>query len=394
MKKTKSRTKPTTWRYEPFGGILQLDKPQALVYVDRDYMRSLGYGPSPLWDEDSDLLSAPTEVHLQPTNRCGAGCRACYTDADGPAIKPEDELPVEDHMRIIDRLAAMKVFHVALGGGESLGMDRFFELAEHARARGLLPSLTTNGFGMTDEIARRCRIFEAAHVSIDGVDGVYEAVRGYDRFAEADEAVKLLARAGCKIGLNTVLCRQSIDHMEELVAYAASRKVRQIEFLRFKPAGRAVALYDEMKPTTAQLDSLFPRLVDAMKKYKVRLLVDCSLAPMVYMHLPDPKKMDLLGVTGCLGGNMLMSVTPDGRPAPCSFAAPHEADIFDVENWWRNDDVFALFRTWTDRAPEPCRSCDYLHLCKGGCHVVAEHVTGNPLEPDPDCLFVREHKKK
>ncbi|HPQ68916.1 MAG TPA: radical SAM protein [bacterium] len=365
-----------------------------MVWVDRDYMRSLGYADSELWTRETDLLSAPTEVHLQPTNRCGAGCRACYTDADGPTIKPEDELSPTKLREIVDALADMRVFHLALGGGESLGLEGFFELAEYARARGLLPSLTTNGFDLTPAIAKRCRIFSAVHVSIDGVGELYKAVRGYDRFAEADHAVQLLRQAGCQVGLNTVVCRQSADGLDDLVAYAARRQVKQIELLRFKPAGRAREHYDEMKPTHEQLDSLYPRLVKLMKKHKVRLLADCSLAPMIYLHRPDPQKLDLLGVTGCLGGNMLMSVTPDGVPAPCSFARGDKRDASTVGQWWSDDDVFRVFRRWNEQAPEPCRSCDYLKLCHGGCHVVAEHVTGDACAPDPDCGFVRDYQEK
>lgn len=391
------KTRPAdilAYRYEPFGGILKLNKPEALIWVDRQYMLDLGYPPSELWQKDSDLLSAPTEVHLQPTNRCGAGCKACYVDADGPEIRPEDELTIDQHKQIVDELARMRVFHLALGGGESLGLDDFFDLALHAQKKGLIPSLTTNGFGMTPAIAEKSRMFAATHVSIDGVGAMYGAVRGYDRFAEANHAVRLLREAGCKVGLNTVIARQNADHLEELIAYAAQAGVRQIEFLRFKPAGRAKDYYHEMKLTTEQLDSLYPRFVKAMKKHKVKLLVDCSLAPMLYAHQPDPKKMALLGVTGCLGGNMLMSIRPDGLPSGCSFAEPERRDVFHTSDWWQQKDSFAVFRRRAEMLPEPCHSCEYLKLCRGGCQVIGEYETGDPYAPDPDCLFVREYVKR
>ena len=68
------KEKILTYRYEPFGGILHLSRPASLVWVDKDYMRSLGYEDSPLWDLDTPLLSAPTEVHLSVTRQCSAGC--------------------------------------------------------------------------------------------------------------------------------------------------------------------------------------------------------------------------------------------------------------------------------------------------------------------------------
>src|SRR5579871_6476890 len=75
------------FRYERFGGIVHLERPRALVFVDRDRARRLGYRDETAWQEperDSLLdgvLSAPLEAHLQLTNRCTAGCQGCYTGA-------------------------------------------------------------------------------------------------------------------------------------------------------------------------------------------------------------------------------------------------------------------------------------------------------------------------
>ena len=58
-------------RFEAFGGILALEYPPMLVHVDRELMRSLGYGPSPLWEKpESAFLSGPLEVHFSVTNAC------------------------------------------------------------------------------------------------------------------------------------------------------------------------------------------------------------------------------------------------------------------------------------------------------------------------------------
>ena len=77
-----SRKSIFTHRYEPFGGILHLTRPASLVWVDKDYMRSLGYPPSPLWDLDTDLLSAPSEVHASVTRRCRVGWPGCYVESE------------------------------------------------------------------------------------------------------------------------------------------------------------------------------------------------------------------------------------------------------------------------------------------------------------------------
>jgi MoaA/NifB/PqqE/SkfB family radical SAM enzyme len=39
----------------------------------------------------------------------------------------------------------------------------------------------------------------------------------------------------------------------------------------------------------------------------------------------------------------------------------------------------------------PCNSCDYLELCKGGCHCITEVLTWDIFAPDPECPFVYNH---
>ena len=62
-------------RAERFGGIVELERPRALLHVDRELMRELGQPESPLWSSSDEPgpLSAPTEVHVVLSRRCAAG---------------------------------------------------------------------------------------------------------------------------------------------------------------------------------------------------------------------------------------------------------------------------------------------------------------------------------
>ena len=120
-------------RAERFGGIVEVVRPRALLHVDQQMMRELGQPRSPLWDDpapDDAPLVAPTEVHVVLSRRCAAGCTGCYVDATPRGAA----LSLEEARRILDELAAMGVFHVALGGGEALELDYLFEVAAHARS--------------------------------------------------------------------------------------------------------------------------------------------------------------------------------------------------------------------------------------------------------------------
>src|SRR5262245_46504137 len=200
-----------SWRPEVFGGIVQLERPRALVFVDRDYARSLGLDGGARWAGagDGELgarpLAAPLEAHLQLTNRCDAGCQGCYTGATPAGAAGEWGL--DDWIRAVDALADAGVFHLALGGGESATLPWLGALARHARQRGRIPNLTTSGLAGLDALLTIAELFGQINVSIDGIGPYYEKVRGFDGFARADAAVVALRKKKKEIGLNCVVTR-------------------------------------------------------------------------------------------------------------------------------------------------------------------------------------------
>ena len=164
MRLLRRRPKTRSIRAESFGAIAQLERPRALVFVDRDYARELGIEASPHWRHDEsdgvvgrECLVAPLEAHLQLTNRCDAGCTGCYTAASPSASK---EWSLEQWKAAIDELAEMGVFHLALGGGESADLPWLGALVRHARERGGDEELPTRQDG-----GSRVSVFSVAHVS-------------------------------------------------------------------------------------------------------------------------------------------------------------------------------------------------------------------------------------
>lgn len=377
-------------RFESFGGIIATERPAALVFVDRDFLRNAGHDGGARWrgDPAGDLLSAPTEVHFAFTHRCDAGCAHCYTDS-GP--EKTGGLDMAGIVEVADALAKAGVFHVALGGGESTEDPRLLDIARAFRARGIVPNLTTNGLHVDEAFAREARIFGVINVSLDGIGDRYGGARGYDGFEAADAAIRLLRRHHEKVGINCVVTRRNFDHLPEVVRYARRRRLSNVELLRVKPAGRGRESFSELTMTRDQGRAFFPLVKTLARRHRLSIHVDCSLAPFLCYHAPDRALMTKLGLFGCEGGNVLASVGPDGAMSACSFHAAPELDARAMEADWPG--AFEGFRRYPERAPEPCASCAYLPLCKGGCHVVAGFLTGDPFSPDPECPRVVEWRE-
>jgi radical SAM protein with 4Fe4S-binding SPASM domain len=116
---------------------------------------------------------------------------------------------------------------------------------------------------------------------------------------------------------------------------------------------------------------------------------------MLAHHRPDRALLARLAVYGCTGGDFLVGAKPSGQLTACSFAAPsppaaspggsaERPRVTDLRAYWTAPGAFGAFRSWRD-AREPCASCEYHALCRGGCKVVSAHLAGDPGAPDPEC---------
>ncbi len=360
----------TRVRAEPFGAWVRLDD-DTLVAVDRPLAQRLGVTP-----RDDDHAPAPLEVHVSVTSRCPATCDGCYQSAHRDGA----DVPAASLRASLDALAVEGVFTVAFGGGEPLLRDDLGDLAAHARARGLTPVVTTSGLGMTPARAASLRAFAQVNVSHDGVDGGYAAVRGFEGAAVAERAIAMLRAAGVEVGVNHVLTQRNVGGVTAMIERARALGAREIQLLRYKPAGRAASIeYLARRLTPAQcaeLGATLRSLADGLDGFSVR--VDCALVPLLAAALPDAATLARFGVFGCEAGGHLGSVRRDGTRAGCSFDDGDAAE------------GLAAFRAFVAAPPEPCASCPLRAVCRGGCKIVSRHA-GLGFAPDPECPRVIAH---
>ncbi|MCB9665739.1 MAG: radical SAM protein [Alphaproteobacteria bacterium] len=375
-------------RLEPDGGVIAWHDPPALLFVDGPTAQAaiargaplVGGAPAP-----AGALTAPTEVHVAVTERCPVRCTACYLDAGPDRADPPREALDDD----LETLARLGVLEIALGGGEVLLRPDLPALAHRIRDLGMVPNLTTSGLGLTRPLAHAlATVAGQVNVSLDGPPEAYRRTRGWDGAGTALRAVDLLVEAGVRVGVNTVLTRASFDALDELADLLVAHGVVEWQWLRLKPAGRGAEAYEDLVLTPDQQTALWPRLLALEARTGLTFRVDCALVPFVAAHGPDPQALQRLGVAGCPGGHSLLSRRADGAWAPCSFAHDDAAQGAPGDHW-QADPTLVTWRARADAPPEPCASCAFRASCRGGCRVVAAHLTGDPLAPDPECPRVR-----
>src|SRR6185436_19828470 len=98
------------------------------------------------------------------TRTCNLKCVHCYTDS--AARRYPDELTTEQCKAVLDDLAEFKVPAVLFSGGEPMVRKDLFELAAHARDKGLHVVLSTNGTLIDRETAQRFKDLKFAYIGI------------------------------------------------------------------------------------------------------------------------------------------------------------------------------------------------------------------------------------
>jgi len=392
LKKKKSDKKLKV-RYEKFGAIFASEDPPALVFADKKLTKTINGNTSPLWDKKDDgILTAPIEAHYAITNYCDAQCPGCYMGSGLFKQTESDEELFENAKKIAGYLKEMNIFHVALGGGESFLMPWFIDLAHYFRDMGIVPNVTTNGYLIDDETAKKCTVFGQVNVSLDGIGEKYNLTRSKNKFTSADFALKTLQKNKIRSGINCVISQKNFDDLEEIISYAKDVGAVDIEFLRFKPTGRGKEIYHEMALTPKQGIKLFPKLKKLSRKYKIGLKLDCSFTPFICYHKPSKKQLEYFSIMGCDAGNWLIGVSPEGVASPCSFIEDNDIPVEELAKSWSNSETFKIFRYW-EKDKTKCSSCKYLSICKGGCHAVSYFLTGSFLEPDPECPILLKKKQ-
>jgi radical SAM protein with 4Fe4S-binding SPASM domain len=372
-------------RFEPWGGWVKLESTAAIVALDRDGVRALGLDGGAVWRGPA-RASAPLEVHMAVTGRCGAGCTGCYLDARPDGAEP----PRADLERALDAVRDAGAFTVAFGGGEPTTRDDLDALAAAARARDLSPVVTTSGLGLSDARIEHLREFDQVNVSYDGAAVTYAGVRGFDGARAAERAIERLAAAGVRVGVNVVLTRESFPRLGETVARARALGATEAQLLRYKPAGRAASLdyyARRLLPAQARALGAVLRELALVHGDSMRIRIDCALVAFLSADAEiyaDPTRLERFGVFGCEAAGALAAVTVEGRVAPCSFAPPTSLEASDLARGHATDPELERWRAAAETPLEPCASCAMRSICKGGCKVVSSFVDGGH-GPDPEC---------
>jgi MoaA/NifB/PqqE/SkfB family radical SAM enzyme len=269
-------------------------------------------------------LCGPILGTLVTNYECNLRCTMCRLPEGGRLLPREtrESLSTDGMKAVIDGFASLGTRGIGFTGGEPLLRPDLFLLLRHARGRGLLTHLNTNGTLLTDVASREILDsgVDSLNVSLDGAsDATHDRIRGVPgAFARTVEAIRRIDRmrkqGGVPLRLKAVavLSEENIDEVPEILRLGAELGVDCLEFIPRQPFPEGPGKRALPPP------ALLPK-VDAA----VRLLGNRKSLPVPLENSPGMLSLFACSFRGdpsplaCYAGYNSLAVDCHGRIFPC-----------------------------------------------------------------------------
>jgi len=316
---------------------------------------------------------APESLHIELTECCPLSCPMCYKSST------KSELPINFLLDVIRQASEMKVFQIALGGGEPLVYPDLLTVVKEISRHKMASTITTSGFGLTNELVKALSQAGLNHIQVS-LSGSSDVVHSLSRsgFKYGIEALSILQQFEISYGINWVARMDNIDDFPEMIVLAQAHRVDNINILRYKPSSGEdyanIALSSEKT-------YLLERIIRNTKGIKIK--VDSA-----FSNLRCKLNEQISFMSGCGAGRRFLAVNACGEYAPCSHVNMKESPTAHAEHLkhaWYHSENLAMFRNLSKNITAPCNDCDYLNGCYG-CRAIILAQIGDFNAGDEFCI--------
>jgi pyrroloquinoline quinone biosynthesis protein E len=330
----------------------------------------------------------PYTLVAELTYRCPLRCVYCSNPLDYGAHG--DELDTATWLRVLREAEDLGIVQVNLTGGEPLVRDDLEAIVEACRRLDLYTNLITSGVPLRRERLARLRALGLDNVQIsiqDTAAGPSDRIAGVKAFDRKLEVAGWVKALGFPLTLNTVLHRENLDRVDQVIALAERLGADRLELANTQYLGWALPNRAALLPARAQLARA--REVAAAARQRLRGTMEILfVTPDYYTDLPK----------ACMDGwgRRFIVVSPSGLALPCHAAHTLPGLVFEsvrdrpLGDIWRDSAGFRAFRG-EEWMREPCRSCERRAIDFGGCRCQAYHLTGDAAVTDPTCKLSPHH---
>ena len=331
------------------------------------------------------------------TLKCNLACSHCGSRAGDARV---NELSTEEALKVVSQLAEVGIKEVTLIGGEAFMRPDWLIIARAISDAGMKCTMTTGGFGISLEMARKMKQAGLALVSIsvDGLEETHDHLRGKKgSWQSAFRTMSHLKAVDLTYTCNTQINRLSAPEFPLIYETIRDAGVAAWQFMLTVPMGNAADNAEILLQPYELLD-LYPMLARVVSRAR---------REGVYIHAGNnigyygPYERFLKGngskwgfYQGCGAGLTNLGIEADGTIKGCP-SLPTSAytggnirerslrDIVEHSQELRFN-LGAGTPEGTAHMWGFCKTCEFAELCRGGCSWTA-HVFFNRRGNNPYC---------
>jgi radical SAM protein with 4Fe4S-binding SPASM domain len=166
----------------------------------------------------------PISMSLEVTQRCNAACVHCYQD--WPA-EVDGDLSTDAWFELLDEAADMGVLWLLITGGEPLVRRDFVDIYQHARKRGFITQVFTNGMLVDDDVADMFAEWAPylVEVTLHSLrPEVFDRISGVPGgFGMCMDGIQRLMDRGVSLGLKSMVLRDNAQDVLDVQDWAQAR---------------------------------------------------------------------------------------------------------------------------------------------------------------------------
>ena len=305
------------------------------------------------YDEPFWAMNGPELLDISITNYCEKNCDFCYRKS----TQNGKHILLEDYREIIRQAKEIGVLQVALGGGNPNQHPNFTQILKETAIQGIVPSYTSNGIGLNQEILKTTKEFCGALA--------ISAYSPYESYLET--VINEISKYSIKTNIHFLL---SADTIERAILWLKQpptffENINAIIFLNYKPINSS-------KDLLLRKSSLLQAFFEQVENNKTHLKIgfdSCSVSGIVkYLNV------NKIFYESCEAARFSAFISEDLKMYPCSFMVEtnNYGDLAhnSMLDIWQNNDAFNLFRKKIKY--EICPDCKFCYECKGGCNFINE----------------------
>ncbi len=284
-------------------------------------------------------------------------CKFCYK-----SNTPHGENMSLDTFKKLFAKLPKHITQIAFGIGDIDSNPDMWAIFDYAKENGVIPNVTVNGEGITDEIADRlASTCGAVAVSLYDKDKTYNTIK------------KLTDRGMKQVNIHFMISNETFDKAKDLLNDRLTderiSKLNAIVFLSLKPKGRAVKNF-----YTALSQDKFKELVDFALNSKIGIGFDSCSAPKFLNSVTDNENYKLYETLSepCEATLFSSYFNVEGKFFPCSFIEgtpgwENGIDIISdeksefIKDLWYNDKT-KQFRDATLKCRECKQACSVYNI--------------------------------